>query len=83
MMDESWFVEVEESVARERLAGRHVEAGIVTTLEDGYKRADDNDLPNGREIMKKRVDVHRIITSEEDETVIGKKAEEAKEVGAQ
>ena len=38
-------------VARRRLAARHLRAGIVDTLEAGDRRAVENDLPNGDEIL--------------------------------
>lgn len=68
LMDELWFVEVEEDVARERLAKRHLTSGIVTNIEDGRKRADENDLPNGRDLIEGRLDVHEVIVSREDDT---------------
>jgi pantothenate kinase len=55
LMDLRCFVEVEEPVARERLAARHVLAGIVATREDGLRRADENDLVNGRQITEHKV----------------------------
>ena len=66
LFDELWFVEVGFDVARERLASRHVRAGIVTRLEDGYKRADENDLVNGREIVENRMPLQEVIVSKED-----------------
>lgn len=67
LFDELWFVEVNFNQARERLAPRHVKAGIVTTLEDGYKRADENDLVNGKEIVDNKMPLQEIIKSTEDE----------------
>lgn len=66
LFDEVWFVEVDFEVARRRLAARHVRAGIAKTLEDGDKRAVENDLPNGREIIEKRLPVDEIVYSRED-----------------
>lgn len=66
LMDEVWFVEVDEQVARKRLAARHLRSGIVQTIEDGDKRAVENDLVNGREILDKRLPVDEIVTSKED-----------------
>ena len=68
LMDELWFVDVDFGVARERLARRHVKAGIARDMEDGYRRADENDLVNGKEIVEHRMDVHEVIVSKEDET---------------
>lgn len=66
LMDEIWFVEVDFDVARRRLAERHVRAGIVDSVEAGDRRAVENDLPNGEEIVKARVRVDEVVTSRED-----------------
>lgn len=51
LMDERWLVEVDEDVARERLAKRHVVAGIEPDMELAYARVDQNDLLNGRYVL--------------------------------
>lgn len=66
LMDELWFVDVPEHVARRRLIARHVASGIAKDVEEGAKRVDENDLVNGREIIAGRLEVHEIITSVED-----------------
>lgn len=66
LMDELWFVEVDFDVARKRLVHRHVKAGIAKDEEEARKRADENDLVNGSEIVEGRLDVHEIIHSKED-----------------
>lgn len=66
MMDELWFVDVNEDVARQRLTKRHVASGIAANEEEGRKRADENDLVNGREIIEGRLNVHEVIYSRED-----------------
>ncbi|KAH7094555.1 P-loop containing nucleoside triphosphate hydrolase protein [Paraphoma chrysanthemicola] len=68
MMDERWFVDVDFEVARKRLIYRHVKAGIAANEEEAGKRADDNDLVNGREIIDHRLDVHELVKSQEDAT---------------
>ena len=65
-MDLRWFVEVDSGVARRRLAKRHVAAGIVDSLEEGDRRAVENDLPNGEEIVRLRLDVDEVVVSRED-----------------
>jgi pantothenate kinase len=65
-MDLRWFVDVEPAVARVRLARRHVTAGIVKSLEEGDRRAVENDLPNGEEVVRRRVDVDEVVRSVED-----------------
>lgn len=67
LMDERWVVEVEFDVARERLARRHVAAGIARDREEGYQRADENDLVNGKEIVENRVEgIDEVVISKED-----------------
>ncbi|KAG5976361.1 hypothetical protein E4U55_007343 [Claviceps digitariae] len=66
LFDELWFVEVDFGVARARLRERHVRAGIVSTVEEGDKRAVENDLVNGEEIVRFRMMVDEVITSRED-----------------
>ena len=68
LMDEVWFVEVSEDVARRRLIRRHVAAGIEKDDEAARKRADANDLVNGREIERRRGKVDEVVTSKEDAT---------------
>lgn len=67
LMDELWFVDVGFDVARKRLVQRHIKAGIAANEEEAGKRADENDLVNGREIMDGRLDVQEVIASREDE----------------
>ncbi|CAJ2502264.1 Uu.00g096580.m01.CDS01 [Anthostomella pinea] len=67
LMDQRWFVDVGFGVARERLVRRHVRAGIAGDAEEAGRRADENDLVNGREIVEGRVDVHEVVVSREDE----------------
>jgi pantothenate kinase len=54
LMDECWFVNVNFDTAGARLAFRHAKAGIVENEEQGWKRARENDLPNGKEIVDGR-----------------------------
>jgi pantothenate kinase len=66
LMDEVWFVQVDFAVARRRLVARHVKAGIAADEAEADKRAVENDLPNGEEIVAKRFPVDEIIVSRED-----------------
>ncbi|KAL9131045.1 MAG: hypothetical protein Q9217_000931 [Psora testacea] len=67
LMDELWFVEVDFETARRRLVLRHVKAGIAKDEEAARKRADENDLVNGKEIMECRLEVQEVIVSKEDD----------------
>lgn len=51
-----WFVDVPAAVARERLAARHLQAGIEQTMERALARADENDVPNGEHIRRKLIE---------------------------
>ncbi|KAL4938250.1 hypothetical protein BDV06DRAFT_232006 [Aspergillus oleicola] len=48
LVDYRVFVDVDLAEARERLARRHVAAGIEKSLEDGFNRVDKNDYLNGK-----------------------------------
>ena len=68
LMDLRWFVSVDSGIARKRLAKRHVAAGITDTLEEGDRRAVENDLPNGEEVLKLKVPgIHETVESVEEE----------------
>ncbi|KAF4414872.1 panthothenate kinase uridine kinase-related [Fusarium acutatum] len=56
MVDDKWFVDVPVDIARERLASRHLRAGIETTIEAAIKRADENDIPNGEYIRSQLIE---------------------------
>ncbi|KAL1978001.1 hypothetical protein VTN31DRAFT_860 [Thermomyces dupontii] len=66
LMDELWFVEVDFETARKRLIKRHVQAGIAKDEEEANKRALENDLVNGRQIVDHRLPVQEVIISKED-----------------
>jgi pantothenate kinase len=42
-----WFVDIPADTARDRLAQRHLAAGIETSIPAAIRRAEINDLPNG------------------------------------
>lgn len=67
LFDEVWFVDVSRETARKRLRERHVRAGIAETLEEGDRRAVENDLVNGDEIIQHRVRVDEMLQSVEDD----------------
>lgn len=66
LMDEVWFVDVDFAVARRRLVVRHVRAGIARDEAEADRRAVENDLPNGEEIVGKRLPVDEVIESRDD-----------------
>lgn len=54
LMDLNVFVSVDEAIARRRLVARHVAAGIAKDEAEAGRRADENDLVNGREVVRRR-----------------------------
>ncbi|KAI1495348.1 P-loop containing nucleoside triphosphate hydrolase protein [Biscogniauxia mediterranea] len=63
LVDDSWFVEVSAASARERVARRHLRAGIERTWEAAVRRAEGNDLPNGEEIRRRLVKPGYVVRS--------------------
>jgi pantothenate kinase len=55
LVDETWFVDVEPAVARDRVARRHLRSGIEETWEGAVRRAEGNDLRNGEEVRRRLV----------------------------
>lgn len=47
LTSERWFVDAHSDVVRERLAKRHLAAGIETSMPAAIQRAEENDIPNG------------------------------------
>lgn len=54
--DDSWMLDVTVDVATSRLAARHLDAGIVTSLEQGLERVRTNDELNARLIQANTVE---------------------------
>lgn len=70
LVDYRVFVDVDLAEARERLAKRHVEAGIEQSLEEGFLRVDRNDAINGALVKGRVVDgVDMVVRSMRDGTV--------------
>jgi len=65
-MDERWFVDVPPAVARARLVRRHVAAGLAADEAAAERRADDNDLPNGRDIVRLLLPVDEVVEGRDD-----------------
>ncbi|KAK0671774.1 P-loop containing nucleoside triphosphate hydrolase protein [Cercophora samala] len=55
LLDIKVFISAPEPVLRQRLAKRHLAAGLVDSMEKGEERADFNDIPNGRQIIENLV----------------------------
>lgn len=55
LLDIKIFISAPEPILRQRLARRHLAAGLVDSVEKGEERADFNDVPNGRQIIENLV----------------------------
>ncbi len=55
IVEDTWFVDVDAELAKERIARRHVRSGIEATLADAIKRAESNDLLNGNVVRTKLI----------------------------
>jgi pantothenate kinase len=66
LVADKWLVHVTPEIARVRLAERHLKAGIVDTIEQGYARADGNDAANGKYIEENSLKADMEIFSQED-----------------
>ncbi|EON97615.1 putative phosphoribulokinase uridine kinase family protein [Phaeoacremonium minimum UCRPA7] len=51
LVDDRWLVKVDPILARDRVARRHLKAGIEDTMEKALKRAEENDMVNGKYVM--------------------------------
>ncbi|KZP25996.1 P-loop containing nucleoside triphosphate hydrolase protein [Athelia psychrophila] len=65
-LDERWIVDVAEGEALERLVKRHVKTGVCKDLQEAEHRAEENDMPNGRFILKNLLQPTKRIPSVED-----------------
>ncbi|KAF7169736.1 hypothetical protein CNMCM5623_002388 [Aspergillus felis] len=63
LVDYRVFVESDLQEARERVARRHVLAGIERTLEDGFRRVDSNDYLNAVTIREKLIAPDMVVHS--------------------
>lgn len=67
VVDLRWFIHVPLQTARARLARRHLSAGIVGSLQEGFDRVDSNDALNARFIVDHQVAADCIIESINDD----------------
>lgn len=52
LVDDRWFVMVDEELARRRVAQRHLAAGIENSMDDALRRAENNDMVNRNYVLK-------------------------------
>ncbi|SPJ83928.1 related to panthothenate kinase/uridine kinase-related protein [Fusarium torulosum] len=56
LVHDKWFVDVPSQIARQRLAARHLKAGIETTMDAALLRAEENDIPNSEHIRSRLIE---------------------------
>ncbi|KAK7035770.1 p-loop containing nucleoside triphosphate hydrolase protein [Favolaschia claudopus] len=66
LLDERWFLHVDEAEACQRLIKRHVETGICLNENEARLRAEGNDIPNGRFVEENMLQPTRFIESVQD-----------------
>ncbi|KAJ5327679.1 hypothetical protein N7541_008785 [Penicillium brevicompactum] len=69
MVDYRVYVDTDPLEARDRLAVRHLQAGIEKSLEDGYRRVDSNDYLNAIHIREKLLKPNFVVKSKTVETI--------------
>ncbi|VUC36542.1 unnamed protein product [Clonostachys rosea] len=52
LVDDRWLITVDKDLARQRVASRHLKAGIESNLPDALFRVDQNDSLNGQYVME-------------------------------
>jgi len=70
ILDERWWVNCDEGEARRRLVKRHVVTGVAASWDEAERRADENDMPNGRFIIENMLEPTRIIQSMNDPSFV-------------
>ncbi|KAH8805089.1 P-loop containing nucleoside triphosphate hydrolase protein [Xylogone sp. PMI_703] len=63
LVDEAWFVDVDPTVAKVRIAERHIKSGIEANWEDAIRRVEANDLLDGELVRAKLVQPDIIVQS--------------------
>ncbi|TBU48711.1 P-loop containing nucleoside triphosphate hydrolase protein [Dichomitus squalens] len=69
LLDERWWVEIDEEKAEKRLVARHVRTGVAKDMEEAIWRSRENDAPNGRFIRENMMKPTRVIESVEDPSI--------------
>ncbi|ODM17522.1 hypothetical protein SI65_07197 [Aspergillus cristatus] len=65
-VDDTWFVDVDMEIAKQRVARRHLASGIESTWVDAVRRAENNDLPNGMDIRTHLIKPAVVVQSGDD-----------------
>lgn len=63
LVDERWFVQVKLDVAAERVAKRHLESGIESSMAAARERAERNDMENARLVLAHLLPYDRVVCS--------------------
>jgi pantothenate kinase len=55
IVDDTWFVDVDDESVKSRIAKRHMASGIAINWNDAMSRVERNDMLNGKEIISKLI----------------------------
>ncbi|KAH9990378.1 P-loop containing nucleoside triphosphate hydrolase protein [Xylariaceae sp. FL0662B] len=70
LVDETWFIDVDRNLARDRVARRHIRSGIETSWEAAIRRAETNDVPNGEDVRRKLIKPDVTVQSVEEPALV-------------
>ncbi|KAE8354915.1 P-loop containing nucleoside triphosphate hydrolase protein [Aspergillus coremiiformis] len=65
-VDDTWFVEVDATLAKQRIAKRHLQSGIEKTWEDAIRRVESNDMLNNIDIREHLIKPGLVVCSVDD-----------------
>uniref|UniRef100_A0A914QK41 Phosphoribulokinase/uridine kinase domain-containing protein n=1 Tax=Panagrolaimus davidi TaxID=227884 RepID=A0A914QK41_9BILA len=54
-LNQKWLIIADWEIIKERLIQRHLNAGICSNFDEALKRANENDIPNGKYIIENSV----------------------------
>ncbi|KAI9436137.1 P-loop containing nucleoside triphosphate hydrolase protein [Lactarius psammicola] len=66
LLDERWLMELDPTVASNRIVRRHVVSGVAKDLEEARWRSAENDTPNGLFLLSNLLEPTRTIQSVDD-----------------
>ncbi|KAH9028843.1 P-loop containing nucleoside triphosphate hydrolase protein [Lactarius deliciosus] len=66
LLDERWLIELDPTVASNRIVKRHVVSGVAKDLEEARWRSVENDTPNGHFLLANSLEPTRTIQSVDD-----------------
>jgi len=66
LLDERWLMELDPTIASNRIVKRHVLSGVAKDLEEAHWRSKENDTPNGLFLLSNLLEPTQTIQSVDD-----------------